>query len=68
MANLDSEHLAESIGLIIREALIEGKDVDVPGLGLFRINRRPSEMEEDEDGQIVMRPPRDEVEFVPTAD
>lgn len=37
----------------------------VPGLGTFRVEHLESRIERREDGQIVMRPPRDEIRFIP---
>lgn len=61
------DQLKETLADVIREALANGQDVSLPGLGTLRVEHKPSEMIEDENGQIVMRPPRDEVIFDPDA-
>ncbi|MEZ4699003.1 MAG: HU family DNA-binding protein [Rhodothermales bacterium] len=65
MSDALSEQLNEALGHVIREALIRREQVDIPGLGTFRVDRRSSEMIEGADGELVMRPPRDEVIFIP---
>lgn len=49
------------------EQLTDGRSVHVPDLGTFDIEHRPSEMQKDEDGNIVMVPPQDVVTFTPDA-
>ncbi len=65
MPHTPTDQLNEALGQIIREALVRREPVDVPGLGTFRVDRRSSEMIEGENGDLVMRPPRDEVVFIP---
>ncbi len=68
MTTITSDQLNETLSDVVREALANGQDVLVPGLGTLRVEHKPSEMIEDENGQIVMRPPRDEVVFDPIED
>ena len=56
--------LLEALGHVLREALVRGETVRVPGLGTFRVEHQPSRADESGDG-VVMRPPRDAVIFVP---
>jgi nucleoid DNA-binding protein len=50
---------------IVREALTRGEAVHVPGLGTFSVEHRSSQIEEQPDGQVVMKPPGDEIVFTP---
>ena len=65
MTTITSDQLKETLADVVREALANGEEVTLPGLGTFRVEHQPSEMAEDEDGQVIMRPPRDEVVFIP---
>ncbi len=65
MTTIILDQLKGSLADIVREALANGQNVVLPGLGTLRVEHKPSEMIEDENGQIVMRPPRDEVVFDP---
>ena len=48
---------------IVRDALTRGETIHVPGLGTFGVEHRSSQIEEQPDGKVVMRPPRDAVVF-----
>lgn len=50
---------------IVREALSRGETIHVPGLGTFAVAHRSSQIEEQPNGQVTMKPPRDEVVFTP---
>ena len=65
MTTTTSNLLKEALADVVRDALANGQAVLLPGLGTLRVEHKPSEMIEDENGQIVMRPPRDEVVFDP---
>jgi nucleoid DNA-binding protein len=60
-----SENIHDTLGQLIREALLRREAVEVPGFGTFRVDRRASELTKGPDGELVMRPPRDEVVFIP---
>lgn len=66
MTTTTLDQLKETLAEVIREALANGQTVELPNLGTLSVEHKPSEMIEDENGQIVMRPPRDEVVFTPT--
>ena len=68
MTTITSDQIKETLADVVREALANGHDVSIPGLGTLSVEHKPSEMIEDESGQIVMRPPRDEVIFTPQPD
>lgn len=65
MTTITSDQLKEILADVVREALMHGENVSLPGLGTLSVEHKPSEKVEDEDGQIIMRPPRDEVIFHP---
>ena len=65
MTTTTLDQLKETLAEVIRDALANGQAVELPGLGTLSVKHQPSEMIEDENGQIVMRPPRDEVVFNP---
>ena len=67
MTTITTDQIKDILADVVREALANGQDVELPGLGTLRVEHKPSEMIEDENGQIVMRPPRDAVVFVPSA-
>ncbi len=68
MTTITTDQIKESLADVVREALSNGQEISIPGLGTLRVEHKPSEMIEDENGQIVMRPPRDEVIFSPQSD
>lgn len=50
---------------VVREKLEEGETVEVPGLGTFRVEHQPSELQEHPDGENCMVPPKDVIHFEP---
>ncbi len=67
MPTPSTDRVAEALAEIVREALEQGRAVEVPELGAFRVEHRSSEIEERGDGTLVMHPPRNEVVFEPHA-
>jgi len=49
----------------VREALERGEAVEVPGMGTFRVEHRTSELDQQDDGNVAVRPPRDQIGFDP---
>lgn len=62
----NARQLARALADVLNEALAQGQAVDVPGLGTFRRRHRPGHITE-RDGQTVMLPPADVIEFQPLA-
>ncbi len=58
-----NEDVAAAVTAAVRDALMEGLPVEVPGLGTFRVRHRPSRVDTRPDGTEEMLPPRDVVEF-----
>ena len=61
-----TRQLARALADVLNEALAQGQAVDVPGLGSFRRRHRPGNITS-RDGQTVMLPPADVIEFQPVA-
>lgn len=56
---------AEAIGEVIREEVARGNEVEIRGLGTFRLEHRNQYQKQFEDGRVVMMPPRDRIAFIP---
>ena len=65
MQTLPKDQVASVTAELVKEALIQGEAIAIPGLGTFSVEHRSSRIEERSDGQIIMQPPRDEVIFTP---
>ncbi len=63
MPTLSTDRVAGALAEIVREAVEQGQAIDVPELGVFRVEHRSSEIEERGDGTLVVHPPRNEVVF-----
>ncbi len=55
----------EAFAVVVRRALVQGKDVVVPNLGTFHVEHQSSRREQQPDGTVVMQPPRNVVRFEP---
>ncbi|QXD15362.1 HU family DNA-binding protein [Rhodocaloribacter litoris] len=64
MPETPMEPVARALADILREALVRGESVHVPGLGTFEVRHQPSQVME-EGGLSVVLPPRDVVVFKP---
>lgn len=64
MASPSAEDVIDAFVDVIRDQLEKGKTVDVPSLGTFTVEHRPSEITED-DGLRRLEPPRNVVVFEP---
>ena len=63
-------HVASTLNAfaeIVRAKLAQGQSVEVPGLGEFRIQHQGSRVENRDNGQVVVHPPKNLVDFVPYA-
>ncbi len=65
MAKITRDQAVAALVEVVRETLVRGEDVDLPELGTFRVEYRPSEAETLPTGEVVMRPPRNEIVFSP---
>ena len=64
MSSPSAEEVIDAFIDVLREQLEEGESVEVPSLGTFSVEHRPSEVEAENDQQRLA-PPRDEVVFAP---
>jgi len=64
MSSPSAEEVIDAFIDVIREQLEQGDPVEVPGLGTFSVEHRPSQVEEDNDRRRLA-PPRNEVVFEP---
>ena len=65
MSSISKEQVAEALSSIVRESLGAGHAIHIPGLGTFSVEHQPSQLESLEDGEMVIKPPRDVVNFLP---
>ena len=65
MAKITRDQAVSALVAAVREALERGEDADVPGLGTFRVEYRPSAVEELPSGERVMKPPCQAITFSP---
>ena len=66
MEEITNEQVIIAFSESVREQLMTGEPVVVPGLGAFDVRHKPSEIVVDPNGRRVMIPPRDYVDFRPT--
>lgn len=65
MAKISRDEAVAALAAVIRDALVQGEEAHIPELGTFRVEYRPSATEELPNGEVVMRPPRNEIIFSP---
>ena len=64
MSSLSAEEVIDAFVDVVRDQLENGTDVEVPSLGTFAVEHRPSEVNES-DGTRRLSPPRNVVVFDP---
>lgn len=64
MSSPSAEEVIDAFTDIVREQLEAGNAIEVPSLGTFSVEHRPSELEGDEDARHVT-PPQNVVVFIP---
>lgn len=65
MSTPSAQETIDAFVRVLRQKLEDGETVEVPGLGTFSVEHRPSHLRETPDGEEEMVPPRDEVVFHP---
>lgn len=65
MSSPSAEDVINAFVRIVRDKLEQGERVDVPELGTFDVEHRPSQVKEDNAGDSYMAPPRNVVTFEP---
>lgn len=64
MSSPSAEEVIDAFIHVVRDQLEKGDSIEVPTLGTFKVEHRPSEMKE-EGGERQMVPPRNVVTFEP---
>ena len=59
------EQVEQALADIVREALATRQDVQVPGLGVFRIEHHAAAQQRTKEGGTEFVPPRNEILFTP---
>lgn len=63
MDNILNDDTSNAVASVLRESLVDGHGMTVPGLGTFRVVHESSSVSQRHDGLEVMLPPRDVVAF-----
>lgn len=63
MSSISKTEITRALAEVVREMLIEGEEVHISGLGTFRLHHQISKIDEQPDGVIVMKPPKDVIAF-----
>lgn len=63
--DISRDEIVAALVDILRDELADENKVLVPGLGSFRIQHRPSRMEKQDDENVVVKPPHNDIIFVP---
>jgi nucleoid DNA-binding protein len=63
MATPPIHDIAAALAEIVQDQLTHGEEVQVPGLGSFRVAHQPSQLEEQPDGEFIIKPPCDTIVF-----
>ena len=62
-----NKKVARTFAAVVRDALEQGKAVDVPDFGHFYVQHQPAQIEQQPGGQLILQPPRDMVRFEPSS-
>jgi nucleoid DNA-binding protein len=62
------DEVAGAVADAIRQLLEQSQDAPVPGLGVFAVAQHSGRIEEGEDGNIILHPPRNVVVFRPDSE
>lgn len=58
-----TKEFLKAFGLTIRDQIIMKNSVEIKGLGTFKAEHTSQQQERRADGQLVMQPPKDSIEF-----
>jgi nucleoid DNA-binding protein len=61
----EREQLLDSLSAVVRDRLIEGHRIALPGVGVLSVRHVPSKIKSGDEGEDYMLPPRDVVDFEP---
>jgi nucleoid DNA-binding protein len=59
---MDDDFL-QAFGEVVREQIAHQCDVELDGIGTFRLQHQKQYQQQYQDGRVVMMPPKDTVEF-----
>lgn len=59
------QKLREALIDEMRTALVKKNDVQLKGLGTFKLVHEKQHQKQYKDGQVVLMPPQDKIEFIP---
>lgn len=62
------DDIEQALAQAVKQRLIRGESVTVPGLGTFDVEYQPSQVEDQADGSTAIIPPQNTVVFTPEAD
>lgn len=65
MAKITRDQAVAALVDIVRDNLMRGEPAYIPNLGTFSVQYCPSKAEELPTGEVVMRPPHNEIVFAP---
>ncbi len=65
MATPPTKNQFDTFVSVIREMLVKGDPVELPGVGVLEVRHSPSEIEDQPNGHTIIHPPRDFVHFEP---
>lgn len=55
--------VSNALAAALRDSLLRGHDVAIPGLGTVRLTHRSARLERQPDGRISLTPPRKDITF-----
>ncbi len=58
-----TDEFLETLGIIIRDQIIMKNSVEIKGLGTFKAVHHSQKQEKNTEGNNVMHPPKDTIEF-----
>lgn len=59
------EDVATALAKVVRRQLVRGESVELPELGTLDVRHERSAVEEQDDGETILQPPKDHVIFTP---
>lgn len=65
MTDISRDEVVDALAATLRDGLEAKRSLHVPGLGTFSVDHHPSQMEQQEDGRVTMKPPHNEIVFTP---
>lgn len=67
MYSVSKAQVATVLAEVLREQLVAGNTVEVPGLGTLQVDQRAAAMREEEDGTVHLDPPSRRITFSPAS-